>query len=95
MGSLNALNLDTKKRKTKNFKDSSTKAAAKKLSINTISFVGFQGGHAKSLSDHSIHINVNNYGIVEDIHHSLMHMLSQYIRVINLEEGKDIEQIVI
>ena len=68
---------------------------AKKLSVNTISFVGFQGGQAKSLSDHSIHINVNNYGIVEDIHHSLMHMLSQYIRVINLEEGKDIEKIVI
>ncbi len=68
---------------------------ANEHSINTISFVGFQGGKAKSLADHSIHININNYGIVEDIHHSLMHMLSQYIRLINLEEGKDIEKIVI
>ena len=39
---------------------------------------------AKNISDHCIHIPNNNYGIVEDLHHSLMHLLAQYIRLKNL-----------
>lgn len=68
---------------------------AKKLSVNSIAFVGFSGGKAKTLSDYSIHINIDNYGVVEDVHHALMHMLSQYIRIKNLKPGTDIEKIII
>ena len=49
----------------------------------TISFVGFDGGRAKEISDHSIHIKSSNYGICEDAHHALMHIFAQYIRLRN------------
>ena len=67
---------------------------AKSKNIETISFVGFSGGDAKDISDNCIHIPIENYGIVEDIHHSLMHLLAQYIRVKNLEDIKNIERTV-
>jgi phosphoheptose isomerase len=47
--------------------------------IPTIAFVGFDGGELKRLADHAIHVEIDNYGISEDIHQSLMHVLSQYI----------------
>lgn len=56
---------------------------AKKLGMNTIAFTGFDGGVAKSVCNVSIHIPVNNYGIVEDAHQILMHVLAQYIRRIH------------
>jgi len=67
---------------------------AKQLGVMTVSFVGFEGGEAKSLSDLSIHIDINNYGVVEDLHQSLMHMLAQYIRLKNLDTNKEIDQLV-
>ncbi|MDB2603310.1 SIS domain-containing protein [Planktomarina temperata] len=67
---------------------------AKSKNIKTISFVGFSGGGAKDISDDCIHIPSKNYGVVEDVHHSLMHMLAQYIRLKNLEDLKNIENIV-
>ena len=67
--------------------------SAKTIGITTISFVGFDGGEAKKISDYSIHIKTNNYGIAEDIHQSLMHILAQYIRLINLEKSKDPESL--
>jgi len=63
---------------------------AKAKSIETISFVGFSGGSAKNLSENCIHIPIENYGIVEDVHHSLMHMLAQYIRLKNLNDPKNL-----
>ena len=67
---------------------------AKSMDIKTISFVGFDGGEAKVISDHCIHIPINNYGVVEDIHHSLMHILAQYLRLINLENPIDHKKLV-
>ena len=54
---------------------------AKSKNMVTISFVGFDGGRAKEISDHSIYIKSSNYGICEDAHHSLMHILAQYLRL--------------
>lgn len=54
---------------------------AKKSNITTIALVGFDGGAAKDIADIPIHINANNYGIVEDSHQSIMHILAQFIRV--------------
>jgi D-sedoheptulose 7-phosphate isomerase len=65
-------------------------SAARKKNIESISLVGFSGGETKHLSDNCIHIPIENYGIVEDVHHSLMHMLAQYIRLKNLEDIKNI-----
>ena len=61
---------------------------AKSKNIETISFVGFSGGGAKDICDNCIHIPIQNYGIVEDIHHSLMHLLAQFIRLKNLQDIK-------
>jgi D-sedoheptulose 7-phosphate isomerase len=49
--------------------------------IPTIAFVGFKGGKLKELAKHAVWIPVENYGMVEDAHQSLMHVLTQYIRV--------------
>jgi hypothetical protein len=33
------------------------------------------------MADISLHVKAENYGIVEDVHQSLMHMLAQYVRM--------------
>ncbi|NBO22684.1 SIS domain-containing protein [bacterium] len=53
---------------------------AKQLQMKTIAFVGFDGGEALKLADHVLHIKENNYGIIEDCHQCLMHILAQHIR---------------
>ena len=50
----------------------------KKLKI--LSFTGFDGGKAKKLAHLNIHVDSMNYGVIEDIHQTLMHILAQYIR---------------
>jgi len=60
------------------------KVAKKKNKI--ISFTGKNGGKVKKLSTVNININSNNYGIVEDVHLSLMHSISQIIRLKNLKK---------
>ena len=52
---------------------------AKKKGVQIIGFSGFNGGFLKKHSDISIHINANNYGISEDSHHILMHVILQYL----------------
>lgn len=53
---------------------------AKKFKIPVIGLSGFSGGKLKEIADVSLHINVDNYGVVEDCHQSIMHIISQYIR---------------
>lgn len=48
--------------------------------VPTIAFVGFKGGKLAELARHVVWIQVDNYGIVEDTHQSLMHVLTQYLR---------------
>jgi len=48
--------------------------------VPTIAFVGFKGGKLKELAQHVVHIEVENYGIVEDTHQSLIHVLTQYMK---------------
>lgn len=47
--------------------------------VPTIAFVGFRGGRLKEIARHVIHVEVENYGIVEDAHQSLIHCLTQYM----------------
>jgi len=58
---------------------------AKKKRIKKIGFCGFKGGNLNNNSDINIHINTNNYGLVEDCHHILMHSIAQYIRQKNIK----------
>jgi D-sedoheptulose 7-phosphate isomerase len=52
---------------------------AKQRGAPTIAFVGFKGGELKRMADHVVHVEVDNYGIAEDTHQSLIHVLTQYI----------------
>ncbi len=63
---------------------------AKSKKIKTLSFTGFDGGRAKKLSDYNIHVDSLNYGVVENLHHACMNIISQFIRnnVSNLFEIK-------
>ncbi len=53
---------------------------AQESGIETIGLTGFTGGKLKEHCGISLHIPVNNYGIVEDCHQALMHTLAQYIK---------------
>lgn len=53
---------------------------ANERGVPTIAFVGFRGGKLAELARHVVWIRVENYGIVEDTHQSLIHVLTQYIR---------------
>lgn len=48
--------------------------------IVTIGFAGFGGGELAELVDLSVVASSKNYGVVEDFHLSLGHIISQYIR---------------
>tara|TARA_Y100001970_G_C14168861_1_gene822932 strand:+ start:74 stop:649 length:576 start_codon:yes stop_codon:yes gene_type:complete len=58
---------------------------SKKKGVKVIGFSGFDGGYLKKNSDISIHIKANNYGIAEDSHHILMHVILQYL-IFNLKK---------
>lgn len=57
-------------------------AAANKLQIPSIAFVGFDGGNIKEnkLANTIVHVPINNYGIVEDLHMFMLHAIIQRIR---------------
>jgi len=52
---------------------------ARKRGVTTLAFVGFDGGELKRLADHVVHVPVDDYGIAEDVHQGLMHILGQYV----------------
>lgn len=56
---------------------------ANERGVPTIAFVGFKGGKLAELARHVVWIRVENYGIVEDAHQSLIHVLTQYIKARN------------
>ena len=60
-----------------------------KNNLTVIALTGFQGGRSARLANINLHINANNYGIIEDIHQSLMHIIAQYLRQSKMQE-KDI-----
>lgn len=48
--------------------------------LQVIALTGFDGGDVRVSADVAIHVDCANYGIVEDLHQSVMHMLAQYLR---------------
>lgn len=59
---------------------------ARDRKIPSIAMTGFTGGRAAALADISLHVDAHNYGIVEDVHQSLMHILAQYLRHSHLDD---------
>lgn len=54
-------------------------AAAKKIGCKVIGLSGFEGGKLKEAADVALYVPESNYGIVEDCHQSIMHILAQYV----------------
>ena len=60
---------------------------AKENDIPVISMTGFSGGRSAEIADVNLHVSADNYGVIEDVHQSLMHILAQYIRQEQMDEG--------
>jgi len=54
--------------------------AARERGLRTIALTGFQGGDARLVADVAVHVDGANYGVIEDVHQEIMHVLAQYIR---------------
>ena len=52
--------------------------------MTTIALSGFSGGRSAQMADISLHVAAENYGVVEDVHQSLIHILAQYARMSEL-----------
>jgi len=53
---------------------------AKAHGVTVIAMTGFGGGESRKRADISLHADAENYGVIEDVHQSLMHILAQYLR---------------
>lgn len=49
--------------------------------VHTIALTGFSGGRTAKLAEVNLHVDADNYGVIEDVHQSLMHVLAQFIRM--------------
>jgi len=56
-------------------------AWARDNGLVTIALSGFSGGRSAQTADINLHVAAENYGIVEDAHQSLMHIMAQYVRM--------------
>lgn len=59
---------------------------AKANGVKTIAMTGFSGGRLREIVDLPIHVDAFNYGIVEDVHQSIVHAVAQFIRSRNIEK---------
>jgi D-sedoheptulose 7-phosphate isomerase len=60
---------------------------ANNLGVHTISFTGFDGGLLQKLAKHNVHVSteIGEYGIVEDIHLSICHRITEILRIMGEE----------
>jgi DNA-binding MurR/RpiR family transcriptional regulator len=54
---------------------------ARKNGVASIAMTGFEGGRSARLADINLHVPASNYGVVEDVHQSMMHVFAQYLRM--------------
>ncbi|HEX7752572.1 MAG TPA: SIS domain-containing protein [Novosphingobium sp.] len=67
--------------------------AARAIGMTVIAMTGFDGGAAARMADVSLHVRAENYGLVEDVHQALMHLLAQFIRQQHLADPSTIGRI--
>jgi D-sedoheptulose 7-phosphate isomerase len=61
---------------SKNIIEAALFAQSRRASI--IGMTGFDGGALLRLADAKLHVAFNNYGVIEDCHQALMHVLAQF-----------------
>jgi D-sedoheptulose 7-phosphate isomerase len=52
--------------------------------VGVVALTGFAGGRTAQLADVNLHVAGDNYGVIEDVHQALMHILAQYLRQIHM-----------
>lgn len=67
--------------------------AARSQGMKVLSLTGFNGGPAAAEADVSLHVTANNYGVIEDVHQSLMHVLAQSLRMGALVDHDDLGRV--
>ena len=60
---------------------------AKSGKMKTIALTGFAGGRSAKIADVHLHVAADNYGVIEDVHQGLMHILAQWLRIAHMEPG--------
>lgn len=60
---------------------------ARDQGMASISFTGFSGGRSRELADLNAHVNAQNYGVIEDVHMAFIHILTQYLRMTNMDQS--------
>lgn len=54
---------------------------AKELGMKVVGMTGFEGGEVRKRVDISLHVPMNNYGLVEDCHQMIMHCAAQFLAI--------------
>ena len=54
--------------------------------LESIALTGFDGGRSAPLATVNLHVGGDNYGVIEDTHQSIMHMLAQFLRQANMPD---------
>ncbi|NRB19363.1 MAG: SIS domain-containing protein [Rhodobacteraceae bacterium] len=60
---------------------------ARENGLTSVSFTGFSGGRSRKLADLNAHVDAQNYGVVEDIHMSFIHIITQYLRLSHMDQS--------
>jgi D-sedoheptulose 7-phosphate isomerase len=60
---------------------------ARENNVDVISMTGFTGGRTGELANVHLTVKGDNYGVVEDTHQSMMHILAQYLRQDRMDEA--------
>lgn len=66
-------------------------AWARDTGLPVVAMTGFDGGRSAALADIHLHVAARNYGVVEDAHQSLMHVLAQYLRQAQMTPERIVE----
>ncbi len=54
---------------------------ANEHSISSYALTGFSGGRSANEAQYNLHVPTDNYGVIEDVHQTIIHALAQYIRM--------------
>lgn len=63
---------------------------ANSINAKTVGITGFNGGKLKNIVDISIHTNINNMQVAEDVHMTICHMLYSIMSPILEAENKEV-----
>ena len=59
---------------------------AREQGLEVISMTGFDGGRTAGIASVNLHVTGDNYGVIEDVHQSLMHLMGQFMRQSRMDE---------